>query len=95
MLNDRPLFSFLFYVFGVFVAGLLVPYNHPGLSPKDSNNGTQYVQSSPFIIAMGAAGIKFVCLVVPVHEPKFIRVRGASAVHQRLFYRVGLVRSNI
>ncbi|KIM83249.1 hypothetical protein PILCRDRAFT_7206 [Piloderma croceum F 1598] len=50
---------FLFYVLGVFVAGLLVPYNHPNLSPKDSNNGTQYVQSSPFIIAMQATGIKF------------------------------------
>ena len=62
--HDRLLLSrFLFYVLSVFVAGLLVPYNHPGLSPKDSNNGMQYVQSSPFIIAMQVAGIKFVGVV--------------------------------
>jgi amino acid permease len=61
--------SSLFYVLGVFIAGLLVPYNHPGLSPKDSNNGIQYVQSSPFIIAMQVAGIRIVRSVIPVYSP--------------------------
>lgn len=60
-----PLFSqiewtaairFLFYVLGVFIAGLIVPYNHGNLWPVDSSNPKQYISSSPFIIAIETAG---------------------------------------
>jgi len=50
---------FLFYVVSVFIAGLIVPYSHAGLSPSNSViSGTDYVQSSPFVIAMNLTGIK-------------------------------------
>ncbi|KZP05943.1 hypothetical protein FIBSPDRAFT_1053819 [Athelia psychrophila] len=55
---------FLFYVLGVFVAGLLVPYNHAGLVTTYTPTGTQFVQSSPFIIAMEAAGFKTLARIV-------------------------------
>lgn len=55
--------SFLFYVLGVFIAGLLVPYNHANLITSSTPTGQQYVHSSPFIIAMKAAGIKGVRFV--------------------------------
>ncbi|KIP01623.1 hypothetical protein PHLGIDRAFT_505750 [Phlebiopsis gigantea 11061_1 CR5-6] len=43
----------LFYIGGVTVIGLLVPYNHPDLNLKTST-----AAKSPFVIAIKAAGIK-------------------------------------
>ena len=43
----------LFYIGGVLVIGLLVPYTDPGLNLKEST-----AAKSPFVIAIKAAGIK-------------------------------------
>lgn len=43
----------LFYIGGVTVIGLLVPYTEPDLDLKDSN-----AAKSPFVIAIRNAGIK-------------------------------------
>ena len=43
----------LFYIGGVTIIGLLVPYNHPDLNLKANN-----AAKSPFVIAIKTAGIK-------------------------------------
>lgn len=57
-------FRFMFYIFGVFIVGLIVPFNHNSLWAKDSHNGSSYVGSSPFIIAIHTVGNKVMDEVV-------------------------------
>lgn len=57
-------FRFMFYIFGVFIVGLIVPFNHNSLWAKDSHNGSSYVGSSPFIIAIHTVGNKVIDEVV-------------------------------
>lgn len=56
--TDSCLHSILFYVGGIFCAGLLVPANERSLS-LDSGTGA----SSPFVIALNKAGVRVVSII--------------------------------
>lgn len=51
-------YSTLFYVGGIFSAGLLVDRNDPDLTDS-ANSGT--IAASPFVIAFKKAGMHWVC----------------------------------
>ena len=87
----------MFYIFGVLVAGLIVPFNHNALWPKNSLNGSNYVGSSPFMIAIHMArnevGSKIVRMPPWWSDWSVAYVCGTAAHNRRrVICAIGLVR---
>ncbi|KAG9014333.1 hypothetical protein FRB94_012739 [Tulasnella sp. JGI-2019a] len=47
---------FIFYILGILITGMLIPYNDPNLL-DDNNNSKSTVAQSPYVIAMRRAGV--------------------------------------
>ncbi|RXK42115.1 hypothetical protein M231_00472 [Tremella mesenterica] len=77
----------LFYVIGIFIVGMLVPYNNPKLL---QSTGT--AASSPFVLAFNLAGIKVLPSIINAAVLTSAFSAGSSALYltSRMLYGLGL-----